>query len=158
MDHQSCYHLLSARRLKLLQPHAYLVNTARGEVVDEVSKAEVAILRLSAPYEARKGFMERFFHAGDLDFKEPEKTRILNILKQVPTIVDMYLERPAVIPEIAENSALHDREVRLSNGWVIKIGRGFDIYQKPEDWLHVGSNDLELRPCLETNVDVVAIS
>ncbi|MTJ81018.1 MAG: D-glycerate dehydrogenase [Telmatospirillum sp.] len=31
------YHLLSARRLKLLQPHAYLVNTARGEVVDEVA-------------------------------------------------------------------------------------------------------------------------
>lgn len=31
------YHLLSARRLKLLQPHAYLVNTARGEVVDEAA-------------------------------------------------------------------------------------------------------------------------
>ena len=29
------YHLMSARRLKMLQPHAYLVNTARGEVVDE---------------------------------------------------------------------------------------------------------------------------
>jgi glyoxylate reductase len=29
------YHLLSARRLKLLQKHAYLVNTSRGEVVDE---------------------------------------------------------------------------------------------------------------------------
>jgi glyoxylate reductase len=29
------YHLLSARRLKLLQPHAILVNTARGEIVDE---------------------------------------------------------------------------------------------------------------------------
>lgn len=29
------YHLLSARRLKLLQPHAYVVNTARGEVIDE---------------------------------------------------------------------------------------------------------------------------
>ena len=29
------YHLLSARRLKLLKPTAYLVNTARGEVVDE---------------------------------------------------------------------------------------------------------------------------
>lgn len=29
------YHLLSARRLKLLRPSAYLVNTARGEVVDE---------------------------------------------------------------------------------------------------------------------------
>ncbi len=29
------YHLLSARRLKLLQKHVYIVNTARGEIVDE---------------------------------------------------------------------------------------------------------------------------
>jgi glyoxylate reductase len=29
------YHLLSARRLKLLRPEAYIVNTARGEVIDE---------------------------------------------------------------------------------------------------------------------------
>lgn len=31
------FHLLSARRLKLLQPHAYIVNTARGEIIDEVA-------------------------------------------------------------------------------------------------------------------------
>src|SRR3546814_18115044 len=29
------FHLLSARRLDLLQPQAYIVNTARGEVIDE---------------------------------------------------------------------------------------------------------------------------
>jgi glyoxylate reductase len=29
------YHLLSARRLKMLRPEAYIVNTARGEVIDE---------------------------------------------------------------------------------------------------------------------------
>ncbi|MCC0012701.1 MAG: D-glycerate dehydrogenase [Rhodobiaceae bacterium] len=29
------YHLLSARRLKLLRPETYIVNTARGEVIDE---------------------------------------------------------------------------------------------------------------------------
>jgi glyoxylate reductase len=29
------YHLMSARRLRLLRPHAILVNTARGEIVDE---------------------------------------------------------------------------------------------------------------------------
>ncbi len=29
------FHLLSRRRLELLQPHAYLVNTSRGEVIDE---------------------------------------------------------------------------------------------------------------------------
>jgi len=76
-----------------------------GEVVNDVSKADIAILRLVTPYEKRKGFIERFFHAGDLDFKEPEKTRILNILNKVPTVVDIYLERPAVIPEIVEKSA-----------------------------------------------------
>ncbi|MGA3302373.1 MAG: D-glycerate dehydrogenase [Methylovirgula sp.] len=31
------YHLLSARRLKYLRPHAIVVNTARGEVIDEVA-------------------------------------------------------------------------------------------------------------------------
>jgi glyoxylate reductase len=29
------YHLLSARRLNLIRPGAYVVNTARGEVIDE---------------------------------------------------------------------------------------------------------------------------
>ncbi|WP_372397700.1 D-glycerate dehydrogenase [Azospirillum sp. HJ39] len=42
------YHLLSERRLKLLRPHCYIVNTSRGEVIDEValtrmlSKGEIA--------------------------------------------------------------------------------------------------------------------
>ncbi|MBK8007524.1 MAG: D-glycerate dehydrogenase [Rhizobiales bacterium] len=35
------YHLLSARRLKLLKPDAYIVNTARGEVVDESALARM---------------------------------------------------------------------------------------------------------------------
>ncbi|WP_078708659.1 2-hydroxyacid dehydrogenase [Consotaella salsifontis] len=29
------YHLLSARRLSRIQPHAYIVNTARGDIIDE---------------------------------------------------------------------------------------------------------------------------
>ncbi|HXV25859.1 MAG TPA: D-glycerate dehydrogenase [Alphaproteobacteria bacterium] len=35
------YHLLSARRLKLLQSHAYIVNTSRGEVIDENALARM---------------------------------------------------------------------------------------------------------------------
>ena len=35
------FHLLSARRLKLLQPHAILVNTSRGEVIDEAGLANM---------------------------------------------------------------------------------------------------------------------
>jgi glyoxylate reductase len=35
------YHLLSARRLKLLREHAIIVNTARGEVIDENTLARM---------------------------------------------------------------------------------------------------------------------
>ena len=33
------YHLLSARRLKLIRPHTILINTARGEIIDESALA-----------------------------------------------------------------------------------------------------------------------
>jgi ATP-dependent Lon protease len=46
----------------------------------------------------------------------------------------------------------HDREMRLSNGWIIRSGRGLDFYQKPESWFSVGVNDFAYRPCLETTV------
>ncbi|HVV62054.1 MAG TPA: D-glycerate dehydrogenase [Pseudolabrys sp.] len=35
------YHLLSARRLKLIRPEAYIVNTSRGEVIDENALARL---------------------------------------------------------------------------------------------------------------------
>jgi glyoxylate reductase len=35
------YHLLSARRLKLLRPQTYIVNTARGEIIDENAMARM---------------------------------------------------------------------------------------------------------------------
>jgi len=76
-----------------------------AQVVSDPSEADFAILRLNAPYEKRKGFLDSLFHAGDLDFKIPEKERILSILDKAPTIVDMYFERPAVIPEINEKCA-----------------------------------------------------
>jgi beta-glucosidase len=44
------------------------------------------------------------FHHGDLDFKGKQKEEILRLLNKVPTIVDIYLDRPAVIPEIAADA------------------------------------------------------
>ena len=77
-----------------------------GEVVDEPGAADFAILRLHTPFQPRDDiFLESFFHAGDLDFKEPELSRILAIAQETPTIVDIYLERPAVMPEIAAAAA-----------------------------------------------------
>ena len=70
-----------------------------------IEQADCAILHLSTPFEKRTGFLREHFHAGDLDFKDEEKARILDILARIPTIVVIHLDRPAVIPEIAEQSA-----------------------------------------------------
>ncbi|MEQ8288064.1 D-glycerate dehydrogenase [Thalassospira sp.] len=51
------YHLLSARRLKLMQPHAILVNTARGEIVDEP-----ALTRMLADGEIAGAGLDVFEH------------------------------------------------------------------------------------------------
>jgi beta-glucosidase len=91
------------------RPKLYLENVAEevaqvyGDVVATPEEADFAILRLKTPYgpPQSKDFLERFFHQGDLDFKEPEKSRLLAIMRVVPTIVDIELERTAVIPEIA---------------------------------------------------------
>jgi beta-glucosidase len=77
---------------------------AFGEVVDRPEAADVAMLRLRAPFQPRQGSIRSFFHQGDLDFKGEDKARILAILDAVPTVVDTYLDRPAVIPEIAQRS------------------------------------------------------
>ena len=70
------------------------------------------------------------------------------------SIIAESLKQYDVQLEVQVNPHLHDREIRLSSGWTVKIGRGFDIYQRPDDWLNIGANDLDLRPCLETTVDV----
>ena len=77
-----------------------------GELVDEPGDADFAILRLNAPYEPRDDyFLEEHFHAGRLDFPAQDIERIQAIAAQTATIIDIYLERPAVMPEIAVASA-----------------------------------------------------
>lgn len=75
-------------------------------VVSDPSEADVAIIRLKTPWYPvdTKNRFALGFHHGDLDFKGAEKQRILDLLNMVPTVVDIYLDRPAVIPEIAAAS------------------------------------------------------
>jgi beta-glucosidase len=74
-----------------------------GEVTATPAGADMAIIRLETPWtpvETKNPFAHGFHH-GDLDFKEPDKGEILALLHTVPTIVVLYLDRPAVIPEIS---------------------------------------------------------
>jgi beta-glucosidase len=93
-----------------------------AEVVARPEDADVALLRLSAPYQQRNGdFLEQMFHAGDLDFKSPEKERILGVLAQVPTIVAIHLDRAAVFPEIASGCIALLGEFGASNEAVLDV-------------------------------------
>ena len=44
--------------------------------------------------------------------------------------------------------------LRLNTGWVIKIGRGLDLYKAPRSRISLGQFDLDLRKCHETTVDI----
>ena len=79
-----------------------------GNVVSSPSDADFAILRLQTPTRNAslhtsfiENMMENYFRQGDLDFETDELARLEAIMAQVPTVVNIYLDRPAVIPEIA---------------------------------------------------------
>ncbi|MFN8222007.1 MAG: glycoside hydrolase family 3 N-terminal domain-containing protein [Gaiellales bacterium] len=72
-----------------------------GQVV-RLEDASVALIRVKAPFEHRSGsYLEQFFHAGDLRFPDDVRDCILGIAQRVPTILDVHLDRPAVMPELA---------------------------------------------------------
>jgi beta-glucosidase len=76
-----------------------------GDVVDSPTDADLAVLRLAAPFEPREGFLESIFHQGSLEFPAAERDRLLDIARQVPTVVDVFLDRPAILTEIAGGAA-----------------------------------------------------
>lgn len=77
-------------------------------VVATPEEADFAIIRLNTPWspaEMQNPFAFALsFHHGDLDFKGEDKARVLDLLRTVPTIVNIYLDRPAVIPDIAKEA------------------------------------------------------
>jgi len=76
-----------------------------GNVVSIPGDADVALLRLKAPYEPRPGGFEAMFHAGSLDFPDQERDHHADLCSTVPTIADVYLDRPAVLTGLASDAA-----------------------------------------------------
>ena len=82
-----------------------------------------------------------------------DKTQLAEIAEKLDELKQSLLELDVEL-DVKLNPNMHDREVRLDTGWVIKIGRGLDFYQRPGSWFEVGATDLILRKCLETKVDI----
>ena len=47
---------------------------------------------------------------------------------------------------------IHDRSIRMDNGWCIYPGRGLDIYQKPDSKYELSEIDQTKRKCRETDI------
>jgi len=76
-----------------------------GEVVERPEDADVAVLRLQAPFEERATTFENFFHSGSLDFAEDVIAHVRDIAARVPTVVDVFADRPAILTPIVEVAA-----------------------------------------------------
>ena len=82
-----------------------------------------------------------------------DQTNVQELAERLQDVKQSLLELDVEL-DIKINENLHDREIRIDNGWKVKIGRGLDFFQRPGSWFSVGANDLALRKCLETKVDI----
>ncbi|XP_075544585.1 MIT domain-containing protein 1-like isoform X2 [Dermacentor variabilis] len=74
----------------------------------------------------------------------------LDRLSQVKT----SLADNGITMAIEYSETLHDREIRLDTGWIIKIGRGLDYFRPTANKFSLGFFDHDLRTCHETTIDI----
>ncbi|HEV2604775.1 MAG TPA: D-glycerate dehydrogenase [Microvirga sp.] len=104
------YHLLSARRLKLLKPSAILVNTARGEVIDET-----ALARLLEAGDLAGAGLDVFEH-------EPAVSpRLIKLARQGKVVL---------LPHMG--SATHEGRVDMGEKVIVNIKTFMDGHRPPD--------------------------
>jgi glyoxylate reductase len=104
------YHLLSARRLKLMKPEAIVVNTARGEIIDETALA-------------------RLIEAGDIAGAG------LDVFEHEPAVNPRLLKlarrgKVVLLPHIA--SATHEGRVDMGEKVIVNIKTFMDGHRPPD--------------------------
>lgn len=103
----SSYHLLSGRRLKLLQPHAVVINTARGSIIDEQALADLL----------EEG---RIAGAG------------LDVFEQEPRINPKLLKLPNAVLLPHMGSATVEARVEMGEKVIINIKTWMDGHRPPD--------------------------
>ncbi len=108
------FHLLSARRLKLIQRHAFIINTSRGEVIDETALARMLV-------------------AGDLAGAG------LDVFENEPAVNPKLLEMPNVVALPHMGSATTEGRNDMGEKVLINIKTFADGHNPPdrvlEDWV-----------------------
>lgn len=75
-----------------------LESTGRFEIVTSPAEADIAIVRVNAPWEERDElFLESWFHQGSLEFPDDEVERIRGIASASPVVLVVNLDRAAIL-------------------------------------------------------------
>ena len=96
------------------------------QVASAAADADYAVIRLPAPYERRPGTVERFFHAGTLEFDAATTRTLMPLFERLPTVVVANLERPVVLTPIAAAATALVGEFGACDSAVLDVltGRG----------------------------------
>ncbi len=86
--------------------------------------------------------------SAETDYHKEEQMQKLQVIEE-------SLNQHGIELRIEFSTTIHDREICLGNGWAFRLGRGLDYFQRPDDWLEIGANDLDLRPCQETKISII---
>ncbi len=103
----STYHLLSPERLKLIKKHAYIVNTSRGEVIDEIFLANLL-----------RG--KKIAGAG------------LDVFERAPNIEPALLSAPNTVLLPHLGSATKEARIEMGEKVIVNIRSFFDKHKPPD--------------------------
>lgn len=77
-----------------------------GDIVSTPEEADLAVIRLASPFEPRDDlFLESFFHQGSLEFRPGVIARLSRLAEHVPLLIDVTLDRAAVLTPIRDLAA-----------------------------------------------------
>lgn len=87
-------------------------------------EAGVAIVRVGAPFDERSDlFLEAWFHQGSLDFPPGFVVRMQRIADQCPLILDVTLDRPAILTPLVDVASTLTASYGTSGRVSIALGR-----------------------------------
>ncbi len=111
------------KRLKVYSENIDRAQLAKyGEVTENLEDADLAILKLDAPFEPRnKYLLELYYRQGSLAYSGDERGRLIKIMRTKPTVLCMFLDRPAVIPEIVKESRGFIAQFGIEDGPLLDV-------------------------------------
>ncbi|XP_031352648.1 MIT domain-containing protein 1-like [Photinus pyralis] len=123
---------------------------------------DVDNIRIEDPYIRTHHQCQNLVRFSELVVKKCTQVRFIELItvnsgaeqaKWLNEVQNSLLQRKVNL-KITYSDTLHDRQITLSTGWIIKIGRGLDYFKAPQTKFSLGTFDLDLRPCHETTVDI----